>query len=182
MITITKRQEQIIHATILGGSSLVYSNKSINPYLSMRSKNNNWLQFKSNELKNIISPSPFTLEKTNRWHSKSISALNDMYDSFYDQNKNRKLNKKILDLLTDFAFSIWYGDAGSFKNGKIILNTNVWGENGTQIIESYFKDIGYECSVFLSRECYRVRLDKDSSKEFFSLASPHFPPFLYYKC
>ncbi|RDJ35550.1 MAG: hypothetical protein DWQ19_12090 [Crenarchaeota archaeon] len=173
---VAKRQLQIIKGTILGGSSLVKPTKGRNCYLSMRGKNAKWIDYKASELSVYSSLAPFTLEKTNRWHSLCYPIFSEMREMFYD-GKKRCLNPNALDDLQDIAFMIWYGDAGHYKNNSIILNTNIWGKKGTEVIGEYFNLLNYNCIIFKNRESYRIRLDEDSSLDLLKKISPHFPHF-----
>lgn len=171
---ITKRQKQIITGTILGGSSIIRPKGGQNCYLSMRCKNSNWLQFKAIELTNLSSSKPFTIERTNRWHSLCYPIFNDFYDEFYFKN-NRKLKPDTLDLLTDIALAIWYIDVGKMVAGRLIMNTNIWGKEGTDFILDYFNAIGFQSEIFKERERFRVRMTLKATNMFRNMVEPHLP-------
>ena len=171
---ITNRQIQTINGTILGGSSLVIPRNGKNPYLSMRGKNINWINYKVNLLSNLSGPKSTMIEKTVRWHSLCYPLFWDFMDKFYKNNK-RSIQSEALDLLSDVAFAIWFGDCGNYNGKEITLNTHVWGENGTKAIKTYFNQIGYESRIVLVRGSHRVTLDEGSSNNFLSLAAPHLP-------
>ena len=170
------RQKQIIIGTILGGSSIVHPSKGKNCYLSMRSKNARWLEYKALHLQTLTSPKPFTIEVTNRWHSMCYPLFNEFKDMFYEDGK-RKLTIDTLEnlLLTDIAFSIWYGESGKYNKGKITLNTHIWGEDGTKAIVKYFKYLDWRTEIVLERKRYRIRLDEKSSDDFLKIVSPQLP-------
>jgi hypothetical protein len=172
--TLTDRQKQIIIGTILGGSSLVQSAGGRSHYLSMRDRNSRWLRYKAEELACLASDRPFTSDVTNRWHSMCYPIFNQLHDEFYE-GRERRLKAQTLDALKDVAFGIWFADCGKFKQGKITLNTHVWGEKGTKLIIRYFGYLGYEAEMVCERKCYRVRLGEESSSLFFTLANPHLP-------
>jgi sugar O-acyltransferase (sialic acid O-acetyltransferase NeuD family) len=77
-------QRFLIIGTILGGSSIIKPQKGKNCYLSMRDKDLTWLKFKADQLKDLTSQSPLTIEKTNRWHSVCYPIFNEFYKMFYD--------------------------------------------------------------------------------------------------
>lgn len=174
---ITSRQKNIIIGTILGGSSIVKPNKGKNCYLSMRSKNINWLKYKANELKNLASSDPITVEKTNRWHSICYPVFNDFEKKFYE-NGERKLDVEILNLLHELSLSVWYVDCGKLIKNKIILNTHIWGEEGTNIIIEYLKGLDWKADVFLERKNYRIKIDEESSKEFMEMCKSNLAEFV----
>jgi hypothetical protein len=174
---ITPRQNQIIIGTILGGSSIVKPKNGKNCYLSMRGKNTNWLEWKTLHLDSLSSYEPFTIEKTNRWHSFCLPAFNEYKDKFYHNNE-RRLKLKELELLWDLALATWFGDSGKVVNNQIVLNTNIWGKNGTKIFVKYFKLIDYNASIITERGHYRIQLDEVSSFKFLKLIGPQLPTFM----
>lgn len=172
---LTKREIQIITGTILGGSSIVKPKKGVNCYLSMRCKNGPWLDFKSSELAKLSSPRPITIEKTFRWHSLCYPIFNDFHKQFY-KGKERKLSLNDLNPLTDLALAIWFGDAGSNKYGKLILNTSAWKEKGTKTIVEYLYYCGFNVFENKDRQGWRITFDEDSSKKYINMIGAHLPP------
>ena len=173
---ISKRHLQVVKGTILGGSSIVKPVGGRNCYLSMRSKNPNWLDYKASELSVFSSKAPFTIEKTNRWHSLCYPIFSDMRELFY-ANKKRRLNPEALNDLQDVAFMIWYGEVGSYNKGHIVFNTNIWGKKGTETIRDYFTHCGWEASIYRDRKSYRLKLSEDASCQLWSTISGLFPDF-----
>lgn len=169
--------EQIIRGTILGGSSIIKPPKGCNYYLSMRSKNAKWIEYKARELADLTSPAPFTLEKTFRWHSMSYPIFGSLRNEFYS-NQNRKLRLESLDPLQDIGLGVWYMDCGRIKKNCVVMNTNIWGEHGTKVVIKYFKLLGYNPKTFKEKESWRVSLDQESSKKFLVLVGRQFPEFV----
>lgn len=161
---ITVRQSNIVIGTILGGSSLVKPTKGKNCYLSMRSKDLEWISWKSDELKDVANVDPITKEKTYRWHSICYPLFNDYYKQFYHQNK-RTLNIDTLNLLQEMSIAVWFKDCGKIKSNKAIFNTNIWKEKGSKTIIKYFKSLEWECEMFKERNNFRIRLSEDSTQE-----------------
>lgn len=169
---ITKRQEQIIIGTILGGSSIIRSGKG--SYLSMRDKNGKWLDYKAQELAVLAAPKPFTLEKTNRWHSLCYPIFTDMKKRFYNAQHQRALKLESLELLSDMALTVWFLDAGYIVNkNQVVLKTHIWGEKGTKTIMKYFNLLEYEPKLQIDRHYYRIMLNK----KFLELIEPVIPIF-----
>lgn len=177
---LTDRQISIIKGTVLGGSSIVCPKGGKNCYLSMRSRNEKWLHFKAAELNSLCSHNPITIEKTNRWHSLCYPVFTNMREDFYS-NEGRCLTFKKMDHLNlkDIAFAIWYGDAGSYKNNSIILNTHIWGEKGSKAIVKYFSLLNYKSEIIQERKNFRVKLCPDSTKNFATMISPLLPAFFH---
>lgn len=171
---ITQSQRFLVIGTILGGSSIIRPKKGKNCYLSMRDKDISWLRFKSDQIKDLASQSPMTIEKTNRWHSVCYPLFNEFYEMFYEKGK-RRLKVDDLNLLHDSSIAIWFGDSGKCKGKSVMINTNIWGKEGTEIIVEYFKSLDWNASVFLERRKYRIRMDGESSDDFLKLVSPYLP-------
>jgi hypothetical protein len=171
---LTNRQKQVIMGTILGGSSIVRPANGKNCYLSMRGKSERWLKFKAEELSSLASWKPFTVETTNRWHSMCYPIFNDYFQMFYVE-KQRKINPEVIDQLGDVAMMIWFGDCGRHERNRVILNTHIWGEEGTQKIKEYFETLGWASDIIRERGNFRIKLDAESSKDFIGLIEPHLP-------
>lgn len=171
---VSARSRQVIRGTILGGSSIVKPTKGRNSYLAMRCKNPLWLEFKARELTVFASSAPFTQEKTYRWHSMCYPLFEQFRQEFYVDGK-RCLQLKSLDPLQDIGLGIWFRDCAHVKNKKVVFNTHIWAEEGTQIISEYFSLLGYRPVIFRERKCFRIKLDDDSSQEFLKLVLPHLP-------
>jgi hypothetical protein len=161
---ITSRQRAIIIGTILGGSSVVKPKKGKNCYLSMRSKDLSWLKFKAKELHNLATKDPITSEKTYRWHSICYPLFNEFEEMFYE-NKERKLNSDVLNLLQDTSLGVWYKDCGSLSKNQITLNTHIWGKEGTEKILEYFDSLEWDSEIIRERNNYRIKLSENSSNE-----------------
>jgi hypothetical protein len=161
---ITSKQRCIIIGTILGGSSIVRPKKGKNCYLSMRNKDLDWLKFKANELINLATKEPITSEKTYRWHSICYPLFNEFESMFYKE-KNRNLTVDVLNLLQDDSIAVWYKDCGSVVKDCIILNTHIWGQDGTEKIMEYFDSLEWKGQIFTERKNFRIKLDEKTSQE-----------------
>lgn len=174
---LSERERDIIKGTVLGGSSIIKPSGGKNCYLSMRSKDGQWLDFKAHELNGLSSQEPVTIEKTNRWHSLCYPIFNDIRSLFWDK-KERKISDKAFEGISFVSYMIWFGDAGIYKNGIVVLNTHVWGEEGTNKIVKHLNSVNYNASVFLERKNFRVKLSNESSFNFMRSISVFFPHFL----
>jgi hypothetical protein len=138
---ITPWQRQIILGTVLGGSSIVKPKGGRNSYLSMRGKDAYWLEYKSQELKNLASPTPFLIENENkyfRWHSLCYPEFNEFHTMFYAEGK-KHVNMDIMNELRDIGLATWFLDGGKVEKKTIVFNTNVFREEGTKLISSLMK-------------------------------------------
>lgn len=171
---LSDRQLQIIRGTVLGGSSLIRPKGGKSCYLSMRDKNAKWLEYKAAELKELASLTPFTVEKTYRWHSLCYPILNGFEAVFYKRGR-RFLTVDNISPIADVAFGVWFGDCGRWVGDLIVLNTNVWGRKGSEEIRKYFSCLDYQSEVFCERGRFRVKLDHKASMAFWSIAEPTLP-------
>lgn len=174
---ITGRHYDIIAGTILGGSSVMKPARGKNSYLAMRSKHNLWLEYKAQELGDLASDTPFTIEKTLRWHSLCYPIFNRFREMFY-QNGKRNLTLEPLDALHDVGLAIWYGDCGSYRKGKVTLRTHLWGKRGTQVIAEYFARLDWPGTITQEKKCYRFVIEGDSAKKYLERVLPQLPSFM----
>jgi hypothetical protein len=93
---------------------------------------------------------------------------------FYN-GKDRLLKIDNLNLLHDSSLAIWFGDAGKCRSNNLILNTNIWGKKGTDLIIEYFESLDWKVSLFMERKNYRVKFDEESSKDFLKLIGQYLP-------
>jgi len=179
---VTDWQKQVIMGTILGGSSVIKPKGGRNAYLSMRGKDPYWLEYKSHELKNLASPTPFLLEndqKYFRWHSLCYPEFNDYRTLFYQDGK-KVVSMEALNQLRDIGLAIWFLDAGRLDEGKVIFNTQVFKEEGTKTICKYFNEISIAAETFVTAEPprFRVIIKKESKEKFFKVIKARVPSFM----
>jgi hypothetical protein len=175
--TFSKRQEQIIIGTILGGSSIIEPKKGKHCYLSMRDKNAKWLEHKAFQLQEFASFEPFTLEKTNRWHSCCYPYFDDLRTKFYKKSE-RKLDIDLLSSLWDVGMAIWFGDCAKKIENCLWLNTSVWGQKNSKLIIKYFKLIDWDSELVKERGGLRVKLDSPSTFKALQIISHELPLFV----
>jgi len=180
--SITDWHKQIITGTVLGGSSLVKPKKGKNCYLFMRSADKKWLEYKAYELSILASQRPFTKEgNTIRWHSNCYPIFTDYYNLFYS-NKTKSVSMNILDSLRDIGLAVWYADCGKIQKNKIILNTNKFGEEGTEIIAKYFSEVGFGKTYLIKERKYiRLEFSPDATSKFFLIVANRIPDFMHAK-
>ncbi len=171
-------QRQIIMGTIIGGSSIVKPKNGRNCYLMMRSRNYKWLAWKANQLGHISSQRPYTKEnQTARWHSCCYPLFNEFREMFYRDEK-KTITMQALDLLTDLAWTVWYGDSGSLNKNCLWLNTHCFGEEGSNVVCSYFNSLQIECEVKIIRKAWRTVFSPFGTARFLATCCHHMPDFL----
>lgn len=174
-------QYQVLIGTILGGSSLVKPPKGKNYYLSMRSKDKQWLQYKMALMPDFfVNTTIHQYGKTYRCNSCCANSLTELHHKMYSKNK-RAISMEILDSLRDIALAIWFLDGGS-KTGRsrknAYINTTKFGKNGTKIITQYFNEVGMNCNVNKDGTRLKTLFSVDGTEEFFKTIACHFPTFL----
>ena len=178
IIPLSGWEQQIILGTVLGGSSLIKSKHGKNCYLSMRDKNYYWLNYKSQEIKLSSQHSFFYDKKTIRWHSIASPALNEIYDYFYINN-HKTVTNLILDKLRDIGLMVWFMDSGGIENELAFFRTTRYGEEGTEIINKYFKLLDLNSHIVKNSRGKKVILDKPSTIRLIKVISPVAPEFMY---
>lgn len=140
----------------------------------MRGNNIHWLNYKANEIQ-LIAPHPIYEDKTTmRWHSISTPALNEIYHYFYKDGK-RIVNDFLLDKLRDIGLMVWFMDGGGIKNNCAFFRTRLYGEEGTEIINEYFKLLGMNSHISEKK----VFLDEPSTIRLLKVIAPVTPEFMY---
>ena len=176
-------QRQVIYGTILGGSSLVRSKRGQNSYLAMRDSDKLWLSYKIETLIDFFKIDSKTLKKdgnTYRCYSIAYPAFNEAYDLFY-LNGEKRVTKKVLDILTDEAWMVWFLDAGKKSKRKAYLRTHKFGEKGTKIIMNYFNSLECSCEMRQSKGRFEIVFTNKGAYELLSIIAPKIPEFLIKK-
>lgn len=173
--------KNIIMGTVLGGSSIVKPKKGRNCYLFMRSKNLDWMLFKSEELK-IFTNGRISREKNSfRWHSNSYPVFCEIREAMY-RDGNKRVTEAVLETLLPIGFGVWFGDCGRVIKGRAVLNTHKLGDESTQVISTFFNSMdGFENEIVLERGYLRVQFTPDSSVNYLRLFAEISPPCIHPK-
>jgi hypothetical protein len=175
-------ENQVLIGTVLGGSSLIKPPRGKNYYLSMRSKNDIWLQYKMAEMPTYFKkPVLHLYGGTYRCNSSCSEALTEIQESLYEGNK-RTIKMEVLDSLRDIALAIWFLDGGS-KTGRgrknAYINTTKFGEEGTNIVLKYFNEIGMPCNINRDASRFKILFTVDGTTTFLKIIAHRFPTFMY---
>lgn len=176
-------QRQVLVGTVLGGSSLVKSAKSVNYHLSMRDKNMKWLEYKMAEMPDYFADSTiFYSGGTYRCNSISCSELTEFQKLMYSESR-RLITMEILDKLMDIGIAVWFLDSGS-KTGRnrknAYINTTRFG-NKAKVIEKYFNEIDMPCKLNKDSKRTKVLFTVDGTLSLLKTIAHRFPPFMYDK-
>ena len=175
-------QTQVLIGTVLGGSSLVRPPKGVNYYLSMRSQNEKWLNYKMEELPDFFSESKLRqYGKTFRCNSGCAEKITEIRNELY-LNGKRNIRMEILDTLTDTGIAVWYLDSGG-KTGRSkknsYINTTKFGEDGSKIVMQYFNEIDMPCNINHDGTRLKVLFSVDGTKVLMKTIAHRFPTFMF---
>ena len=143
----------------------------------MRSKDLEWLQWKSSELESLATKGSITNDGTFRWHSMCYPIFSDISPLFYDKDNKRKIITETLDMLQDTAIAVWFADAAKVDKKKIVLNSHIWGEEGSKKIVKYFKTIDIESNLKISSRGTKIFFEVENAYKIYNLITPQLPPF-----
>lgn len=178
-------QTQVLVGTVLGGSSLVKPPKGINYYLSMRSQNNRWLEYKMAEMHDFFKE-PAKLHqygKTYRCNSCCSERITNLRQDLYEKGK-RKIRMEVLDTLTDTGIAVWFLDSGG-KTGRskknAYINTTKFGEEGSKIVMQYFCEIGMPCNINHDGNRLKILFSVEGSLCLLKTIAHRFPTFMHHR-
>jgi len=175
-------ENQVLIGTILGGSSLVRPPKGKNYYLSMRSKNKEWLQYKMAEMSSYFPrPKIHLYGNTYRANSSCCEDLTRFRELLYEDD-NRNVSMEILDALRDIGIAVWFLDGGS-KTGRgkknAYINTTKFGKDGTKVVLKYFNEVGMKCNVNRDGHRLKVLFAVGGTEVLLKTIAHRFPSFMY---
>ena len=177
------RQEQIAIGTVLGGSSLVRPPKGANFYLSMRSQQCNWLQWKMLELPRFFkNPTLHQYGKTYRCNSNCCHQLTNLYEHLYDENDKRIIREQTLESMCDIGWAVWFLDGGG-KTGRgkknAYLNVTKFGDEGAEIAKTYFDSLDVPCEIHKNGNRRRLLFTVRGTLRFLATVAGCFPEFMF---
>jgi hypothetical protein len=175
-------EHQILIGSVLGGSSLIKPPRGKNYYLSMRNKNETWLQYKMAEMPTYFKNTALHFYSgTYRCNSSCNETLTKLRDQLYEENK-RVIKTEVLDSLRDIALAIWFLDGGS-KTGRgrknAYINTTKFGEDGTNIVLDYFNSLDMPCNINRDANRFKILFTVDGTISFLKTVAHRFPTFMY---
>jgi len=180
-LELTEWQKDIAIGTILAGSSLVKPPHGVNYYLSMRSKNDLWLNYKMQELQDYF-PHCHLYKEGNTYRCTSICTpeFTKLHDLLY-REKQRVVTEKALYPMKDIGLAIWYLDAGgrTGRNKKnVYMNTTKLGDMGTDFVIKYFKDLDIQCRKTLNKTRIRIIFSVPGTESFLKIIGHRVPSFV----
>lgn len=177
----TDLQQQVVIGAVLGGSSITKQPRGKNYYLSMRSKDSVWLQYKIAELHNYFySASLAQQNNTYRCNSICSTEFTKLYEMLYRKNL-RYVSEDILNKVQDMALAIWFIEGGGWagRNRKnAYLNTTLLGKEGTETVQKYLNDIcDIPCNVNKNKQRRKVLFTVKGTAKLIAVIGHRFPPF-----
>lgn len=177
----TDTQRDIVIGTVLGGSSLVKPSRGVNYYLSMRSKNQTWLQYKMQELEGYFQNCQLRQEKTTfRCNSMCSDEFTELHALAYE-DKERTVSEDLLFPMKYHGLMVWFLEGGGRcgrGNKNIYLNTTKLRENGTDIVLDYFNGMYMSCTKTASSKRIRVTFTVEASEKYARIIEDAVPLFM----
>lgn len=175
-------QSQILIGTILGGSSLIKPPHGVNYYLSMRSQDSRWLEYKMLELPRFY-PKIKICKYNTTYRANSICSpkVTSIYNLMY-KNKRRQINMKTLDALRDIGIAVWYLENGG-KTGRnkknAYINVTKFGKIGAELVKKYFDEIlSISCNLNWDGDRMKIVFSVPGTCLLFKTIAHRFPPFM----
>ena len=154
---------------MLGTSCVRKHPRGRNHSLYMRATNDlNWFNVKCKHLEEYARD-PHPQNKT--WESCSHSMWNEFKDLCYVDGK-KEATMAWLDTLTDNGLSVWFLDKGGISGNKAYIR--VANLMGHEVIEKWFSEVGYPCSIKKKMAVF----DQTVTKKFLKAVTPCFPKYL----
>ena len=177
----TDLQEQVVIGTVLGGSSLTKQIRGKNYYLSMRSKDDVWLQYKIAELEAYFNTSVLAKqENTYRCNSICSEEFTTLYNLLYEEGV-RHVTEELLNKIHPMGLAIWFLEGGGWagRNKKnAYINTTMLGRDGTKFVQKYLNDIcQISCNINKNGTRRKVLFTIEGTAKLFSTVGYQFPPF-----
>ena len=184
--SLTKLERSIIIGSILGDGYMRIIPGRHDAFLEINHsvKAKDYVDYKFNKLKRICESAPkerATNEDRHayRFFTKQHKNLTTLYGLFY-KNK-RKIIPKNLEL-DSVSIDIWYMDDGSkSRDSDVYLNTQQFSLTDQRKLLNCLRKFGINARLNKDKKYYRIRILKESIKNFMRIVAPHMAPSMKYK-
>lgn len=177
-------QKQIILGTLLGNGYICKGRRNCYFCIRHSARHNQWLQSKASELTDLASLTPLYQSGTTcTWRSACDPFFTELREFCYPDGK-KQVSMEWLDQLRDIGIAVWYGDSGTLtgrKNRNASLRTQSYGEEGNQIIEQYFNEVGIPCHINKSRKSFIIVFTVDGTEILIKMIGQCLPKNRYFK-
>ena len=181
----TDDHRQIVLGTLLGNGYICKSGNS--SFFCIRHSIHHlaWLQSKAAELECYQSKTPWHKHGTTcTWRAASSPLFAELRAMCYP-NGEKQVSMDWLNQLRALAIAVWYGDSGCLtgrNNKNASLRTQSYGEEGNQIIERYFNEVGMPCHLNKSRKSWIIVFTIEGTEIITSkVIAPFLPKNRYFK-
>jgi hypothetical protein len=173
--SLTEEQRSILIGTLLGDGTL---RKKTNTLLEVNHSSKQkeyvfWLYSKFEEYVN--NPPKIRINGFNRtsyrFITRSISALNEYYESFYANRGQKTVPENLR--LGSLSLAVWFMDDGSKSRNAVYLNTQQFTLSDQESLRNLLEDdFGFRVTLNRDKSYFRLRLSCNSTKGFCNLISP----------
>ena len=184
--SLTKLERSIIIGSILGDGYVRIMPGRSDAFLEINHsiKAKDYVDYKFNKLKRICESAPkerATNEDRHayRFFTKQHKDLTTLYGLFY-KNKRKIIPKNLK--LDPMSIAIWYMDDGSkSRDSDVYLNTQQFSLLDQKKLLNCLRKFGINARLNKDKKYYRIRILKESIKNFMSIVAPHMAPSMKYK-
>ena len=190
-VQLDEKQRAVVIGSLLGDANLCANWSKTNYRLQIRHSEHQseYVRWKYEQLKQIVTTPPKVYEKTNCVHFRTIShpVLTELREVFYPNGK-KILTKQVVHHISDpLVVAVWFMDDGNVCRHEDVvygyhLNTQSFTETENRMLVELFKSIwGLGCRVQKNNGYYRLYFGKQGVNDFKALVEPHVIPSMQYK-
>lgn len=191
-VVLDDRQCAIIAGSLFGDANLCanWSKTSYRMQVRHSERQAEYVWWKYNQLKSIVTTPPKSYEKTRCVHFRTIShpTLTEMYQIFYPQGKKQLAECAVAYLAEPLVIAVWFMDDGNavIRDGKPIgyhLNSQSFTRKENEMLVCTLKQVyNIDCSLENNHGYTRLGIWKRASRELLQqILEPHIIPSMRYK-
>lgn len=186
-LTLTAAQLSVIFGSLLGDGGLTANaaGKNFRLHIDHSSKQQEYIMWKYDVLKNCILSPPKYYKKHDSWSFRTMShaIFTELRKQFY-KHGHKILPNNMKQILNDpLAMAVWFMDDGTrFGNGSLTINTQSFSKlDNLKIVNLLKKMHGWRVTLHRDHGRYRIFIGKDSSVDLKRLIQPYILQSLSYK-
>ena len=120
-----------------------------------------------------------------KYISRTSSAITKYAKMVYDNKKDKRITREVLNNLDWFGFAIWYMDDGSIskgcKNNSIHLHTERYPKEDITLLSTFFNERGYKNYIRTYRGYYMINFSTEASEKIWGKIRGFILPSMQYK-
>jgi hypothetical protein len=184
--SLTQLQKSLIIGSLLGDGYLRIVPGRKNAFLEVNHsfKAKEYVDWKYSILQNLCISSPKKRDGNEgriayRFFTRQHPEITELYQTFY-KNGEKTIPKGIK--FDPIILAVWFMDDGSkCRESDVYLNTQQFSINEQKTLLAYLRELGIKARLNKDKKYYRIRILKESIKDFNAIISPHIIPSMRYK-